>query len=97
MQFAGRFAPWKVASHAENLVLQALQFKKMMSAAVLRRDSPCNWLLMLLETILLTECKRSHSFMDPEEWKDFISSKGFREKSKIDRTVFLKTIFFLVD
>jgi len=28
MQFAGRFAPWKVTNGAENLVLQALQFRK---------------------------------------------------------------------
>jgi len=29
MQLAVRFAPWKLASNAENLVLQALQFQKM--------------------------------------------------------------------
>jgi hypothetical protein len=29
MQFAFWCAPWKVASDAENLVLQALQFQKM--------------------------------------------------------------------
>jgi hypothetical protein len=29
MQFANRCAPWKLTTGAENLVLQALQFKQM--------------------------------------------------------------------
>jgi hypothetical protein len=29
MQTTSRCAPWKIASYAENLVLQALQFEKM--------------------------------------------------------------------
>jgi hypothetical protein len=32
MQFAGRCAPWKVTNDAEKLVLQALQFQKMVAA-----------------------------------------------------------------
>jgi hypothetical protein len=29
MQFSDRCAPWKIASGAENLILQALQFQQM--------------------------------------------------------------------
>jgi hypothetical protein len=32
MQIADRCAPWEIASYAENLVLQALYFKRWVSA-----------------------------------------------------------------
>jgi hypothetical protein len=33
VQFANRCTPWKIANGAENLVLQALQYNEMVSAA----------------------------------------------------------------
>jgi hypothetical protein len=43
VQIANRCAPWKISNGAENFVLQALQFQKIVVCYKVKFKSHCNW------------------------------------------------------